>query len=145
MTYVPKFSQVKISVPASVTCSLNNTAPNYTVVFFNGLGGSKTLFVRNDVNVTLGSGYVILTVFSSASKALLGTYSSLVRNTIQGLQNNFTQFVELRGLGYSVSLVGSKLEFKLGYSHTQIFELPSAVLGEIVGTRSRVLKLQSSD
>lgn len=141
----PKFTQVRVSIPPSIDCFINNTSADHSVLFFKGQGGTKKLFVRNEVNVIIEPSDIVLTSFTTAAKPLVGTYASLIRNTLQGIQNHFTQFVELRGLGYSVTLSGDVLEFKLGYSHTQTFALPSSVTGEVVGNRSRVIKLQSAD
>jgi len=51
-----------------------------------------------------------------------GLYRSLLDNAINGVMNGYEKKLEIRGVGYKVTPKGSDLEFRLGFSHSILFE-----------------------
>ncbi|HOO74035.1 MAG TPA: 50S ribosomal protein L6 [Tepiditoga sp.] len=63
--------------------------------------------------------------------ALRGTFTSHIRNMIDGVTKGFTKELEIVGIGYRASLQGSKLIMNLGYSHPIEFDAPKGITIEV--------------
>ena len=62
---------------------------------------------------------------------LWGLHRALLNNELQGASQEFSQLVEINGLGYKAALSGKKIVFTLGYSHKIDFDIPEGVSVEI--------------
>src|SRR4051794_22879550 len=60
----------------------------------------------------------------SINSALAGTYNALISNLIKGVTEGHESVVEVKGVGYKVTLKEKKLEFSLGRSHLDYVEIP---------------------
>ncbi len=61
------------------------------------------------------------------TKALWGTYASLVKNMIKGVNEGYAKKLEIEGVGYKVELTGNSLKFALGFSHPIVMEIPEGL------------------
>ncbi|MCF7835764.1 MAG: 50S ribosomal protein L6 [Candidatus Marinimicrobia bacterium] len=59
--------------------------------------------------------------------ALWGTYSSLVRNMIEGVTNGFTKKLIVEGIGFRSEVKGDKLVLNLGFSHPVEMDIPEGI------------------
>ena len=75
---------------------------------------------------------------------LWGLHRALVNNVLQGSFQEFSQQVEINGLGYKAVLSGKKLVFTLGYSHKIDFIIPEGVTVEVEKLGQK-LTVKSSD
>jgi large subunit ribosomal protein L6 len=73
-----------------------------------------------------------------------GLHRSLLANKIKGADSGFEKQLRIVGLGFKATLVGTKIEFKLGYSHEISFALPQGVTVNIDKT-GQLLTFKSAD
>jgi large subunit ribosomal protein L6 len=64
---------------------------------------------------------------TKAQKALHGLARSLLANAVHGVNVGFTKQLEIHGVGYAAVVQGSKVNFKLGYSHPIVYDIPEGV------------------
>ena len=50
-------------------------------------------------------------------RALWGTFSSIVENMVEGVNNGFKKQLEINGVGYKANLKGANLSLEVGFSH----------------------------
>ncbi len=62
-----------------------------------------------------------------ATRALWGTYSSHLRNMIEGVSAGFTKKLLVEGTGYKWEVVGKTLKLALGFSHPIILPIPEGL------------------
>ena len=72
------------------------------------------------------------------SKALSGTFRSLVNNMVIGVTEGFEKLV-LNGVGYRAKAAG-KINLTLGFSHSIDYELPEGVSAETPSQTEVVIK-----
>ena len=142
-----KSEQRIVIVPPSIKFGLNNTHPLFTVLLLTGVNNRLTrIYIKSDVRVGIGAGYISLTAYNPLSLSLSGTYYKLITNSIRGLEKDYRGYIELRGLGYRVkTLSPTCIEFFVGYSHSVKIDLPPGASAAGVGVKSRVLELRSPD
>ncbi len=61
------------------------------------------------------------------TKALHGTYRSLIANQIEGVTKGWSKTLELVGTGYRASLSGKTLTLTVGFSHPVEIEAPEGI------------------
>ena len=54
---------------------------------------------------------------NTKDNALWGTFSSLIKNMIDGVTVGFTKTLEINGVGYKAALKGENLHLEVGFSH----------------------------
>jgi len=64
-------------------------------------------------------------------RSLWGTVGSLISNMIIGVTEGFEKKLELRGVGYKVSLSGNKLVLNVGHSHPVEYNLPEGITAQV--------------
>ncbi|MEY4872587.1 MAG: hypothetical protein RLZZ563_1917, partial [Pseudomonadota bacterium] len=103
--------KLPISVPAGVAISVDKD----NAVTVKGPKGSLTTQVDRDIAVAIEDGTLTVTrpTEQKRHKAMHGLYRSLINNMVTGVSTGFTKQLELVGVGYKASLVGSTLELAL--------------------------------
>lgn len=71
----------------------------------------------------------------SKNAALAGTHNSLIYNAIKGVTKGYREILEVKGIGYKVSLKDNKLEFLLGKSHPIILDIPKGLKIKVEGNK----------
>lgn len=61
------------------------------------------------------------------SKALAGTFRSLLHNMVCGVTTGFQKKLDLVGVGYKAQLKGDDIHLSLGFSHPVVYKLPDGV------------------
>jgi large subunit ribosomal protein L6 len=64
---------------------------------------------------------------SARTRAMHGTYRTLVQNMIAGVQAPYLRELEIQGVGFKASLAGRVLTLNLGYSHEIKFPVPAGI------------------
>jgi len=59
--------------------------------------------------------------------ALWGTYASLIRSMVSGVNEPFVKKLEVEGIGYRVELAGKVLKLSVGYSHPVELDVPDGI------------------
>jgi large subunit ribosomal protein L6 len=64
---------------------------------------------------------------SGETNALWGTYSSHIRNMIEGVNEGYQKKLILEGVGYKSEVQGNKMVMALGFSHPVHVEIPAGL------------------
>ncbi len=114
-----------IVVPAGVEVKIEDN-----VFIAKGSKGELSQEFNTDfVSVEIGEGEVKVSRNgdSKGERSHHGLYRSLFANMIDGVETEFSKTLEVRGVGYRVAQKGSALEFRLGFSHEILFEIPASL------------------
>src|SRR6185437_10568807 len=107
-----------ISIPEKVKINLERG-----IISAEGpLGKSEELSIPSNLEITSQENKLST---KSVNSALAGTYNSLISNLIKGVAEGHESIIEVKGVGYKVSLKGEKLELALGKSHLNYVVIPS--------------------
>ena len=114
----------ELNIPEGVTVTVDNN-----VVTVIGSKGTLTFEYKNDVNVEVKEGKVVVTRKNDlkTSKQLHGTTNSIIKNMIDGVSNGFKKELEINGVGYKFTVQGNKLVINAGYSHSVNIDIPSGL------------------
>lgn len=130
-----------IEIPSGVTVSLNGKTINV-----KGPKGNLSQGIREDVVVELKEKQICVLPGGEGRKcgAFQGMTRALVANMVAGVSVGFKKNMSLVGVGYRVSLEGTKLVFNVGYSHAIEFPLPDGISAE-VGDKGANFSIMGSD
>ena len=110
--------------------------PNGVEVFLDGQAlrikgakGELAAQVHNLVSINADEGFLsfVASEESKQSRALAGTFRSLVNNMVQGVSEGFQKELELQGVGYRAQAQGKKLNLSLGFSHPVEYQAPEGI------------------
>lgn len=85
-----------------------------------GPKGSISRDFPGDISINISENEITFTPARMDDKKLLalwGTYASLVKNMIIGVNDGYTKKLILEGVGFKSEVVGSDLNLALGFSH----------------------------
>ena len=117
-----------IPIPSNVKINLDKEK-----IFAEGPLGKKELTIPHQLEITK-KGDNLLT--KSKNTSLAGTYNSLISNLIEGIVKGYEDIVEVKGVGFKVSLKEKQLEFFLGKSHLIYVNVPQGL--EVKVERNRI-------
>ncbi|MFA5188610.1 MAG: 50S ribosomal protein L6 [Patescibacteria group bacterium] len=103
-------------------------------LIIKGPRGELKQKIHPQVNIEIKDKQILITVSDPTDKsqrALWGLFGSLIKNMILGVKEGFTKKLEVVGVGFKVSLAGSKLVLNVGYSHPVEFILPPGITGSV--------------
>ena len=113
------------------------------------LGKISQSFDLSFINVVKTEHLITLerSVDDKRTRSLHGLYRAILNNMVVGVSDGFKNSLELVGVGYRATLVGSILELSLGYSHAIFFQLPAEVTCSVVAEKGKniLIHLQSFD
>ncbi len=117
-----------IELPNGVEMTLADS-----VVTVKGPKGSLTLKVKKEVKINIDGTTVTLEPAddSKESRALWGTYASILRSMIAGVTEGFEKKLEIEGVGYRAEAAGQKLTINVGFSHPVIMEVPEGITATV--------------
>ncbi len=106
---------------------------NDNVVTVKGKGGALTRVLPKHITVSVEDGKVRVTPTndSKLASALWGTFSSHIKNMLEGVDTPFTKTLIVEGVGFKTALNGNVLNLKVGYSHDVNFDVPEGVTVEV--------------
>lgn len=84
---------------------------------------------RKEINIKIEDKRIVLSpkVKTPEAVALWGTYSSHIRNMIEGVTKGFEKKLLIEGVGFKAQLEGKDIVFNLGFSHPIKLEIPEGV------------------
>ena len=133
-----------IFIPAGVDVTVNGQ-----LVTLKGPKGTLTYDVHPRATVALSDGEAGKELRVSVSDAtevfgrsIWGTTRANLANRLEGVVNGFKISLEVVGVGYRVSVQGSKVVLDVGYSHSVDYVLPEGVTGTV---EKNVLTLSGID
>ncbi|MGI5310685.1 50S ribosomal protein L6 [Rheinheimera sp. WS51] len=119
-----RIAKAPVTIPAGVTFTQNGQE-----VSVKGKNGELALNVNPAVEIVVEDG-VLRTVPREGfvdAYAQAGTARSLINNLIIGVNEGFTQKLELNGVGYRAKADGKVLNLSLGFSHPVVYEIPEGI------------------
>jgi len=120
-----RIAKQPVEFPDSVEVSIQND----DCIEVKGKKGQLQLNLINKVSVSIGEGSLSVanTSDSKFSRAISGTYRSLISNMVKGVSEGFEKKLELRGVGYRVKTQGKEINLTLGFSHPVVYEIPDGI------------------
>ena len=120
-----RIAKQPVEFPNSVEVSIQND----DCIEVKGKKGQLQLNLINKVSVSIGEGSLSVTNTSNSkfSRAISGTYRSLISNMVKGVSEGFEKKLELQGVGYRVETQGKKINLTLGFSHPVVYEIPDGI------------------
>ena len=100
-----------------------------SVLTIKGKHGELTLQIPSSIQLEMSSDQISI---KSQKDELLGLYCALIRNMVNGVLNQFTEELVLKGVGYRVALSNDQLNFNLGYSHPVKYQVEEGVKAEVL-------------
>ncbi|RAO99340.1 50S ribosomal protein L6 [Petrotoga sp. 9PW.55.5.1] len=86
---------------------------------------------KNEILVVGKEGIVKRSSDNKRLKALRGTYTSHLRNMIEGVTNGYQKELDVIGVGYRAQLQGKNLVLNIGYSQPVQFPIPEGITVEV--------------
>jgi len=119
-----RIGKQEISIPQGV-----KIVKDGNVLTVSGSKGSISKIFREEVLINLTEEKVTFEVKRNDkfSKALWGTYASLVKNMIQGVETPYQKKIILEGVGFKSEVKGKEFHFALGFSHPVIVKIPEGI------------------
>ncbi len=114
-----------IEIPEGVTVELKDA-----LVRVQGPKGTLERIIHPLVSVCIEEGIVTVDVAHKEDKkerSLWGTFSSHIKNMVEGVTHGFTKQLEINGVGYKVAMQGKDLKLEVGFSHPVLFSIPDGV------------------
>ena len=123
-----RIGRLPITVPAGVEVKLDGTT-----LTVKGKNGTLTQTFHPDMIIKAEAGVITVERPSEekAHKALHGLTRTLIANMIEGVTEGYKKELEVVGVGYRVSMAGTKLVLELGYSHKIEMEQPAGIKFEV--------------
>ena len=120
-----RIAKQPVEFPDSVEVSIQND----DCIEVKGKKGQLQLNLINKVSVSIGEGSLTVanTSDSKFSRAISGTYRSLISNMVKGVSEGFEKKLELQGVGYRVKTQGKEINLTLGFSHPVVYEIPDGI------------------
>jgi large subunit ribosomal protein L6 len=117
-----------ITIPSGVSVTLDK---DYVTV--SGSKGTLKQFTMPGVIVKQADNVINVSRSSDLPehRSKHGLMRSLISNMVIGVTEGFSKKLELKGVGYRVSLAGSDLKFNIGLSHEVIFNVPQGVTASV--------------
>ena len=123
-----RIGRMPIAVPAGVEVKLDGTT-----LTVKGKNGTLTKSFHPDMIIEVGANEIVVKRPSEQKnhKALHGLTRTLIANMIEGVTEGYKKELEVVGVGYRVSMAGTKLVLELGYSHKVEMEQPAGIKFEV--------------
>lgn len=114
--------------PVPIIKGVKVTSSNNTIEV-SGPKGSLKLYVNPLIKYDIKEDEVQFSRNSDIKrdKALHGLYSVLLKNMINGVNQEFSKKLELVGIGYRAEIKANKLYLSLGFSHPLVFSSPEGI------------------
>ncbi len=115
-----------VEIPQGTTVTVEDGV--YTV---KGPKGELKKSFREEVVITIDGNNITFApkdVKNKLSKALWGTYSSILQNMITGVNAPYEKKLILEGVGFKVDMEGAnRLKFAIGFSHDVFVDIPETL------------------
>ncbi len=103
-------------------------------IIVSGPKGELSLTLPDGLGVEMkdNSEIIVLKEKDNANtRALWGTFRSLIANNIEGVTKGFQKKLEISGVGFRVKLSGLNVEMSLGLNHPIIVEPPEGITFDV--------------
>ena len=133
-----RIGKMPIQVPANVEVSLADTG----LLTVKGPKGTLTQQIRPEITLEIENGVINVTRASDDKqiRAYHGLTRALVAGMIEGVVNEFTQKLEINGVGYRAAKQGKQLVLNLGYSHNVVFEEEDGIFFDVPDANTFIVR-----
>src|SRR3989344_8355330 len=109
-----------------------------------GPKGEVTVPMRNAISAKVDGGIVTLEPRDGSieTRALWGTYASLIKGALQGVTEGYEKKLLIEGVGYRMEVKGDKVALAVGLSHGVEVPIPK---GLKVTSEKGVMTIQSEE
>jgi large subunit ribosomal protein L6 len=120
-----RLGQRPIEIPEKTEVTINDS----NVVVKGPLGELSENFNSTDIEIKMEDGKITVTPKKDnvATRSLWGTYASLIRNMISGVNEAYKKELIVEGVGFKASVQGNKVVMSLGFSHPVELEIPEGL------------------
>lgn len=124
-----RIGKLPVALPEGVVFTVTDS----NVVTVKGPKGTLTKELSKVVNIALQENNVVITRPNDEkiSRAHHGLTRALLNNMVIGVTTGFQKTLELVGVGYKATKVGTKLVLNVGYSHPVEFDAPVGIEFEV--------------
>lgn len=135
-----RIGKLPIQVPVSVKVKLDGRN-----VHVEGPKGKLDMSIEPSMSLEIGDGQVVVKRKDETrhSRGIHGLTRKLLANMIHGVNQGFSQVLEINGVGYRAEVKGDLIQLLLGYSHPIIFQLPAGVSAKV--DKQTVITLEGAD
>jgi large subunit ribosomal protein L6 len=123
-----RIGRMPVPVPAGVDVEIDGSR-----VTVKGPKGTLSRELHPDMLLSREEGAFVVTRPSEQKvhRQLHGLTRTLVNNMVVGVTTGYRKGLEITGVGYRATLVGTKLQLNLGYSHPVEIEPPDGIAFEL--------------
>ncbi len=131
-----KIGKKPIIIPENVSVEIKDSQ-----IIIKGPLGEENFQIPYNFEVKLENNMLLIKPkeLNKKTRALWGTYRSLLNNKIIGVSQGFQTDLILEGLGYSAEVSGNEIIFKLGLSHPVKIDIPEGIKVEIKQAKGQYL------
>ena len=135
-----RIGKLPIQVPMSVKVKVDGRN-----VHVEGPKGKLDMSIEPSMSVEIGDGQVVVKRKDETrhSRGIHGLTRKLLANMIHGVNQGFSQVLEINGVGYRAEVKGDMIQLQLGYSHPIMFQLPAGVSAKV--DKQTVITLEGAD
>lgn len=119
-----RIGKQEILIPAGVKVTQNGET-----ITVAGPKGTLNKIFRDDITITVTDKSISLDKKRNDkfSQSLWGTYASLIKNMIKGVETPYQKKLILEGVGFKSEVKGKEIHFALGFSHPVIVSIPEGI------------------
>ncbi len=120
-----RLGKLAIKIPANTQVDIKTNS-----IMVKGPKGELKQALHKGVKVEIKDDEIIVKPTDENSKdgkALWGLFRTLIYNMVFGVNEGYQKKLEIKGVGYKVSVAGNKVNLSLGFSHPIEFPLPDGI------------------
>jgi large subunit ribosomal protein L6 len=125
-----------VLIPAGVTVSVADCT-----VHVSGPKGKLSWTFRPEMTVGIDESTKQVIVERKGddrlSRSLHGLTRSLIANMVEGVLNGYSHAMELYGVGFGVTVQGTKFSMNCGFSHPAVIEIPAGLTVTVTTAQTR--------
>jgi len=132
-----------VKIPSGVTAEKKDS----NILFVKGPKGELTFSCNPRIKLEIANGEIkcLRDSESKTDRSLQGLTRTLVHNMMEGVTKGFEKKLEVIGVGYRVTVQGSKLVLNLGHSHPIDYQIPKGIKIEIDKEKKNILIVSGTD
>ena len=113
-----------IEIPAKTEVKLNGN-----VVTIKGPLGELSREFKKDIKIEVADNKINLTPIKASleNNALWGTYTSHIKNMVEGVNSGYSKRLLVEGIGYKADISPTEIVFKVGFSHPVKTSIPKGI------------------
>lgn len=124
-----------VSIPQGATVEVNKN-----IVSVKGPKGALEFEHNSEVAIAVSEGELLVEKKGKSKKApaIWGTTARIIENMLTGVTAGFEKKLELNGVGFRMSIAGTKITLALGFSHPVLVDVPKGLEVKIEGNTMSV-------